>query len=150
MPYLQLDGQRITLEIGEVTIGSGAGAGVNVAKAGDATAILRIGPDLQCALRRVGDSTVRVNGVQLGAEPTPLIHADKIEVGQAELYFGDDRMAGSTQYISAANLPQRTAGAAPRSPRRTQASGGRLVSLVDGREYAIPAEGLVIGRDASC
>jgi pSer/pThr/pTyr-binding forkhead associated (FHA) protein len=149
MPYLQLDGQRITLEIGEITIGSGAGAGVKVAGAGDTAAVLRVGPDLQCAVRRAGESVVRVNGVQLGAEPTPLIHGDKIEVGQAELFFGDDRMAGSTQYISAANMPQRT-GAAPRATRRTHASGGRLVSLVDGREYAIPAEGLVIGRDASC
>ncbi len=149
MPYLQLDGQRITLEIGEVTIGSGQGAGVKVTGAGEATAILRVGPDLQSSVRRAGDSTVRVNGVQLGAEPTPLIHGDKIEVGEAELFFGDDRMAGSTQYISSANLPQRPGGA-PRAARRTQASGGRLVSLVDGREYAVPAEGLVIGRDASC
>lgn len=150
MPYLQLDGQRITLEIGEVTIGSGQGTGVTVTGAGEATAILRVGPDLQSSVRRSGESTVRVNGVQLGAEPTPLIHGDKIEVGEAELFFGDDRMAGSTQYISAANLPQRAAGAAPRAARRTQASGGRLVSLVDGREYAIPAAGVVIGRDASC
>jgi pSer/pThr/pTyr-binding forkhead associated (FHA) protein len=149
MPYLQLDGQRITLEIGEVTIGSGPGAGVKVTGAGDATAILRVGPDLQSTVRRAGESAIRVNGVQLGAEPTPLIHGDKIEVGQAEVFFGDDRMAGSTQYISAANLPQRS-GAAPRATRRTRASGGRLVSLVDGREYAVPAEGLIIGRDASC
>jgi pSer/pThr/pTyr-binding forkhead associated (FHA) protein len=149
MPYLQLDGQRITLEIGEVTIGSGPGAGVKVTGAGDAGAMLRVGPDLQSTVRRSGESVVRVNGVQLGAEPTPLIHGDKIEIGQAELFFGDDRMAGSTQYISAANVPQRS-GAAPRAIRRTRASGGRLISLVDGREYAIPAEGLVIGRDASC
>ena len=149
MPYLQLDEQRITLEIGEVTIGSGPGASVKVTGAGDDEAILRIGPDLQCAVRRSGASAVRVNGVQLGAEPTPLIHGDKIEVGQAELFFGDDRMGGSTQYISASSLPQ-LSGAAPRATRRTQASGGRLVSLVDGREYAVPTEGLVIGRDASC
>ncbi|HJR65533.1 MAG TPA: FHA domain-containing protein, partial [Gemmatimonadaceae bacterium] len=150
MPYLQLDGQRITLEIGEVTIGSGQGAGVRVTGAGEATAILRVGPDLQSSVRRVGESTVRVNGVQLGAEPTPLIHGDKIEVGEAELFFGDDRMAGSTQYISSANLPQRPGGAPVRAARRTQASGGRLVSLVAGREYAVPVGGIVIGRDASC
>ena len=150
MPYLQLDGQRITLEIGEVTIGSGQGAGVKVTGAGDSAALLRVGPDLQSSVRRAGESKVSVNGVPLGAEPTPLIHGDKIEVGEAELFFGDDRMAGSTQYISSANLPQRQGGAAPRSTRRTQASGGRLVSLVDGREYAVSAEGLVIGRDASC
>ena len=39
---------------------------------------------------------------------------------------------------------------APRPTRRTQASGGRSVSLVDGREYSVPAGGLVIGRDAWC
>ena len=149
MPYLQLDGQRIALDIGEVTIGSGQDAGVKVKGAGDATAVLRVGADLQCALRRSGQSEVRVNGVQLGAEPTPLIHGDKIEVGDAALFFGDDRMAGSTQYISSESLGQRAAPAA-RPARRTRASGGRLISLVDGREYAIPAEGLVMGRDASC
>jgi pSer/pThr/pTyr-binding forkhead associated (FHA) protein len=150
MPYLQLDGQRITLEIGEVTIGSGQDAGVKVKGAGDATAVLRVGADLQCALRRSGQSEVRVNGVQLGAEPTPLIHGDKIEVGDAALFFGDDRMAGSTQYISSASIGHQPSAPPARPTRRTRASGGRLVSLVDGREYAIPPEGLVIGRDASC
>src|SRR5687767_13081126 len=95
MPYLQLDGQRIALEIGEVTIGSSPEAGVKVAGAGQAAAILRVGPDLQSSVRRSGESVIRVNGVQLGAEPTPLIHGDKIEIGTAELFFGDDRMGGA-------------------------------------------------------
>lgn len=149
MPYLQLDGQRITLEIGETTIGSGPGARVTVAGVDGTAAILRVGPDMQSSVRRTSDAAVRVNGVQLGVEPTPLIHGDKIEVGRTELYFGDDRKAGSTQYISAASLPQ-WQGAARGPGRRTRASGGRLVSLVDGREYGVPAEGLVIGRDAAC
>src|SRR5206468_7612665 len=34
--------------------------------------------------------------------------------------------------------------------RATAASGGRLVSLVDGKEYTIADGGLVVGRDASC
>ena len=34
--------------------------------------------------------------------------------------------------------------------RPTAASGGRLVSLVDGKEYTVPGGGLVIGRDAAC
>jgi pSer/pThr/pTyr-binding forkhead associated (FHA) protein len=151
MPYLQLDGQRITLEIGETTIGSAPEARVTVAGVEGTAAILRVGANLQSAIRRAGEAAVRVNGVQLGAEPTPLIHGDKIEVGESELFFGDDRMAGSTQYISSANL-QQAGSAAPSRPagRPTRASGGRLVSLVDGREYAVPAEGLVIGRDAAC
>ncbi|MGQ0712177.1 MAG: FHA domain-containing protein [Gemmatimonadaceae bacterium] len=151
MPYLQLDGQRITLEIGETTIGSAPEARVSVAGVEGTAAILRVGANLQTAIRRAGEAAVRVNGVQLGAEPTPLIHGDKIEVGESELFFGDDRMAGSTQYISSASLQQAAPPMAPRpAGRRTGASGGRLLSLVDGREYAVPAEGLVIGRDASC
>jgi pSer/pThr/pTyr-binding forkhead associated (FHA) protein len=34
--------------------------------------------------------------------------------------------------------------------RAVAPSGGRLVSLVDGKEYAVPDTGLVIGRDAGC
>jgi pSer/pThr/pTyr-binding forkhead associated (FHA) protein len=34
--------------------------------------------------------------------------------------------------------------------RQGSRSGGRLVSLVDGREYAVTAQGLTIGRDAGC
>jgi len=34
--------------------------------------------------------------------------------------------------------------------RTTAASGGRLVSLVDGKEYTVSDAGLVLGRDASC
>jgi pSer/pThr/pTyr-binding forkhead associated (FHA) protein len=34
--------------------------------------------------------------------------------------------------------------------RPTTASGGRLVSLVDGKEYTVLAAGIVLGRDASC
>ena len=34
--------------------------------------------------------------------------------------------------------------------RAVAPSGGRLVSLVDGKEYSVPDTGLVIGRDAGC
>ena len=40
---------------------------------------------------------------------------------------------------------------APGRRRATdRASGGRLVSLVDGKEYSVPSGGVVIGRDAGC
>jgi pSer/pThr/pTyr-binding forkhead associated (FHA) protein len=37
----------------------------------------------------------------------------------------------------------------PGAPRATIGSGGRLVSLVDGKEYLVPERGITIGRDAS-
>src|SRR5437762_9906536 len=42
---------------------------------------------------------VLINGVRLGAEPTPLLHGDKVEVGGHELTFVDERRSGSTQFI---------------------------------------------------
>ena len=85
-----------------------------------------------------------VNGVVLGPEPTPLIHGDKIEIGGVELLFGDDRSAGSTQYLGAPRAAARAA--APALEKATAATGGRLVSLVDGREYSISASGVTMAQ----
>jgi pSer/pThr/pTyr-binding forkhead associated (FHA) protein len=100
-------------------------------------------------------AVVRVNGVLLGAEPTPLIHGDKIEFGTVgdgspELFFGDDRKGGSTQFIAAMNLPDIQKLRSPAPGKATSATGGRVISLVDGREYTIPSTGVTFGRDASC
>ncbi len=58
------------------------------------------------------------------------------------------RKSGNTAFISAAEIAsivQKRPGAA----RATSATGGRLVSLVDGKEYSISSAGITIGRDAS-
>src|SRR5881398_2535470 len=94
-----------------------------------------------------------INGVRLGAEPTPLLHGDKVEVGDHELTFVDERRSGSTQYVQALSLPQGAPGAAPRpggKPAAIGTSGGRVVSLTDGREYVITGASLVFGREAGC
>ena len=78
-----------------------------------------------------------------------MIHADKIEVGGRELLFSDDIKGGATQHVSGAEVGAMAAkGAGP--GRSTVATGGRLVSLVDGKAYPIAEAGLGIGRDASC
>ena len=151
MPYIQVDETQFPLSIGEVTVGTGADARIRVGGGNDAgagvQAIVRVSVDGTVIRRSGADAVVRVNGVQLGGEPTPLIHGDKIQVAGAELLFGDDRKAGSTQYISGLSMP---AGDERTEAKMTAATGGRLVSLVDGREYQVAATGLVIGRDASC
>jgi pSer/pThr/pTyr-binding forkhead associated (FHA) protein len=114
-------------------------------------AIIEIGRATHGAIRRgAPDAVVRVNGVQLGAAPTPLIHGDKIEVGGSELFYGDDRSGGNTQFIPSSNLPDygRLRAAVPL--RGTATTGGRVISLVDGREYPVDQNGLVFGRDAGC
>jgi hypothetical protein len=78
------------------------------------------------------------------------MHGDKVEVAGLELRFADDSKRGVTEYTSLEAVSpsggSRRAGAA----MPTLASGGRLVSLVDGKEYPVPEGGLTIGRDAGC
>lgn len=157
MAYVQIGDRQHPLVAGENEIGSVEGAriplpvGPNGVR--DLSAAILVEADGSCVIRRVGDLDVVVNGVQLGAEPTPLIHGDKIDVGPAELFFGDDRKGGNTRFVTAVKRPE--AASTPETPKRLwsftdRGTGGRLVSLVDGREYAVPDSGLVVGRDPTC
>ena len=152
MPYIQLSDKQYPLEVGETTVGT---TGADIAVAGPAAlgvqAKLQTGSDRSVVIRRASsEAAVRVNHVQLGNEPTPLIHGDKIEIAGAELLFGDDRKAGQTQALAGLKIDDvyqpRTSGGA----KTTSATGGRLVSLVDGREYIVSPTGISIGRDAGC
>lgn len=149
MPYIQLDGQQYPLVAGENPVGGTEGARIRLAGAGTegVLASLTVSADGAAVVRRV-DGAVKVNGVALGAEPAPLLHGDKIEVAGRELFFGDDRRAGNTQFVAPVRLAE---GAVPASAAKpTAATGGRVISLVDGREYPVPASGLVFGRDPAC
>jgi pSer/pThr/pTyr-binding forkhead associated (FHA) protein len=156
MPYLQLNDKQVQLRAGETRIGVGPEVDfrlpgpLNSANA-SVLAIAEFGRGTHVAIRRATpDAIVRVNGVLLGAEPTPLIHGDKIEISGAELYFGDDKRGGSTQFIPSINIPDFDRLRGPPPTRATAATGGRVISLVDGREYLVPQAGLVFGRDAGC
>jgi pSer/pThr/pTyr-binding forkhead associated (FHA) protein len=153
MPVLQLNDQQFPLEAGTTRVGAGGDADIPLPVdpgLGVQALIERMGTGPMTIRRAAPGAMVRVNGVQLGAEPTPLIHGDKVEIGGFELRYADDAKGGATQFVSAGDIAAmagtRRAGAA----RATAASGGRLVSLVDGKEYTVPAAGLVIGREASC
>ena len=156
MAYVQIGDRQYPLVAGENGIGSVDGtripvpAGLNGER--EVSAAIVVEADGSCVIRRVGSLDVAVNGVQLGAEPTPLIHGDKVDVGPAELFFGDDRKGGNSKFVAAVKRPE--AASAPAAKRigvvGPGATGGRLVSLVDGREYAVPEGGLVVGRDPTC
>jgi pSer/pThr/pTyr-binding forkhead associated (FHA) protein len=148
MPYIQLEGQQYPLIVGENLVGANEGARIRVAGNGSEGALARfdVGADGATVVRRM-EGDVTVNGVLLGAEPAPLLHGDKIDVAGRELFFGDDRRAGNTQFVQPVRLAE---GVSHAAGRPTAATGGRVISLVDGREYVIPAEGVVFGRDPSC
>ncbi|HEY2066106.1 MAG TPA: FHA domain-containing protein [Gemmatimonadaceae bacterium] len=155
MPVLQLNDQQYPLRAGTTRIGSGADADVvlPVGSAGGEAlqAVVDQARNGGLTIRRAGPAAqVRVNGVLLGAEPTPLMHGDKVEIGGVELHFADDAKAGATQFVSASEIAALAGTRRTGAARPTAASGGRLVSLVDGKEYTVPTMGLLIGRDASC
>lgn len=153
MPFIQLNDKQIPLRLGEMGLGTGADADIRVPGGVDqgALASVQLFSDNHVAIKRVHPTAqIRVNGVALGSQPSPLIHGDKIEAGGAELQFGDDKkQAFGTQVISGIALPpDMRKSKAP--PKPTSATGGRLVSLVDGREFQVKPTGLTMGRDAAC
>jgi pSer/pThr/pTyr-binding forkhead associated (FHA) protein len=148
MPVLRLNDREHALQPGKTRLGGGTGVDVQIsddAQAGTQAVIDIAGG--QVVIRRSGEAPVKVNGVPLGAEPTPLMHGDKIEIAGREMMYGEDTKAGTTRYVTHSDvksiLEKRGA------PGATIASGGRLVSLVDGKEYTVSERGITIGRDAS-
>jgi pSer/pThr/pTyr-binding forkhead associated (FHA) protein len=148
MPVLRLNDREHALQPGKTRLGGGTGVDVQIsddAQAGTQAVIDNSGG--QVVIRRSGEAPVKVNGVPLGAEPTPLMHGDKIEIAGREMMYGEDTKAGTTRYVTHSDvksiLEKRGA------PGATIASGGRLVSLVDGKEYTVSERGITIGRDAS-
>ncbi|HYK82700.1 MAG TPA: FHA domain-containing protein [Gemmatimonadales bacterium] len=154
MSQLELGGQRIPIPVGEVALGSAPTSAVVLQGPGilPRHAVLHSQADGQVIIRKASPGAdVLINGVRLGAEPTPLLHGDKIEVAGQELTFVDERRSGSTQYVQAFTPPPGAAqGKGAAKPAAVGSTGGRVVSLTDGREYLITGASLVFGREAGC
>jgi hypothetical protein len=152
MPVIQVNNRQYSLKVGTTLVGAGDDADVRV-PAHDTLgvqAVVEVSPDRSAWIRRASPAAVvRVNGVALGVEPTPLLHGDRVEVAGHEMLFAEDHRGGETQYLQT----REQASTAPHfagTDVATAPTGGRLVSLVDGREYPISPTGVVIGRDAGC
>src|SRR5712691_3136375 len=154
MALLELGGKKFTIPVGDVTLGSDAGCAISLTGAAvlPQHALLQGHADGQVIIRKASPAAdVLINGVRLGAEPTPLLHGDKVDVGGLELTFVDERRSGSTQYVKA--FTPATAGGPAKAgvkPAGIGVTGGRVVSLTDGREYTIAGASLVFGREAGC
>ena len=154
MSMLELGGKRYTIPMGDAALGSDPECVIPLTGAGllPKHALLQGQADGQVVIRKaVPEAEVMINGVRLGAEPTPLLHGDKLQVAGHELTFVDERRSGSTQYVPALNFPAGGAAAKPGAGAKSVGTtGGRLVSLTDGREYTIVTASLVLGREAGC
>jgi len=152
MALLEHGGTRFSIPVGEVLLGSDAACQIRLTGSGllPKHAVLQGLADGQVVIRKASpQADVLINGVRLGAEPTPLLHGDKVEVGGHELTFVDERRSGSTQYVQAMGVPQAKERAEGKG-RPTGNTGGRVVCLTDGREYQITGSSLVFGREAGC
>src|SRR5213596_3468400 len=108
MSLLELGGKKFTITLGEVVLSSDESCVIylNAEDIEPRHAVLQGQADGQVIIRKASPAAdVVINGVRLGAEPTPLLHGDKVEVGGHELSFVDERRSGSTQYVPA--LPQK-------------------------------------------
>lgn len=155
MALLELDGNTFPIPVGELVLGSDAACGIVVSGSGvlPRHALFQGQSDGQVVIRKAAPTAeVLVNGVRLGAEPTPLLHGDKVDVSGHELNFVDERRSGSTQFMQVVKKPESAGQPKSTAPGTgvTANTGGRLVSLTDGREYVISGTSLVFGREAAC
>src|SRR3954464_3112547 len=150
MIHLEIGGERYPIAAGDTVIGSASeNAVVLVGEGVRPRHALVQGTAKGAAAIRAAEpgAEILVNGVRLGAEPTPLLHGDKIGIGKHELLVVDSARAGSTQLFDSGAFSDLVAPApSAKAPGKT---GGRLVCLTDGREYTVGTGSLTFGRDAS-
>ena len=154
MMQLEFGGRRYDIPTDEISVGADPSCAVVLAGGGiqPCHALLRGAGNSAIIRRASADADVMVNGVHLGAEPAPVLHGDKLQIGSHELLVVDSGKGGSTQFLDAAAVAAMGAAARPVSAAGGPAAttGGRLVCLTDGREYAIGADGVTFGREAGC
>jgi pSer/pThr/pTyr-binding forkhead associated (FHA) protein len=150
MIHLEIDGERYPIAAGETVIGSASDSTVVLAGAGvrPRHAVVQGMQAGAAAIRAADrDAEVRVNGVRLGSDPTPLLHGDKIEISGQELLVVDATRAGSTQMFDSGAFEDLVRPSGHKGARTR--TGGRLVCLTDGREYNVGTGPLSFGRDAA-
>lgn len=152
MPYLTIGARRHPLDIGETTIG-GAAATIGIPGAEDVAALASVvrEPGDRVSLRRLrADAVVLVDGEPVADAPRALEHGSKIEILGRTIFFGDARRSAGTEPVTGIGDEQLSPLDAAFAPSMASDTGGRLVSLADGRAWPVPEAGLEIGRDAAC
>ncbi len=152
MMHLEIGGVRVPVAAGESIIGAGPDCAIHLEGEGvsAAHAVLQ-GTSLgAAAIRSAGpDVELLVNGIRLGTDPTPILHGDKIQIGRHEILAVDTRRSGNTQLFDSGAFADLVPSPRPLRPDDPAAgTGGRVVCLTDGREYAVGPNPLVFGRDA--
>jgi pSer/pThr/pTyr-binding forkhead associated (FHA) protein len=150
MLQLEFGGRTISIPTGESALGSDTAGLVSLPGAQPRHLVLKGAADGTVSVQPQSGAEVLLNGVKLGNDPHPVLHGDKLMVAGQELLVVDPKRSGSTQYVNANDLASAVASAKKSGPSSAGMVNGRLVSLTDGREYAIGQGRATIGRDADC
>ena len=148
MPYIAIGSRQHELRAGENTLGSDGSDIIIPAMPRGTQAIVVLGPR-GATIRRTGTVRVMLDGQEVSAAPLIVPHGAKISLGKARMVYGDERLAGGTDFVTSVtddSAPIDSATPATAGAR----TGGRLVGLMDQRTYTIPNAGLSIGRDPAC
>lgn len=152
MMHLEIGGVRVPVAAGETIIGSAPGCAILLEGEGvqPQHAVLQGTAQGAAAIRSATpDAELLVNGVPLGADPTPVLHGDKIQIGRHEILAVDSRRSGHTQLFDSGAFTDLVPAPRPAtSDTATAPTGGRVVCLTDGRDYTLGPNPLVFGRDA--
>jgi pSer/pThr/pTyr-binding forkhead associated (FHA) protein len=149
MLQLEFGGRTISIPTGDSAIGADPAGLVALPGALPKHVVLKGAADGTVSVVPQAGADVLLNGVKIGTDPHPVLHGDKLMVAGQELLLVDPKRSGSTQYVNANDLAAAIA-SKKAGPSSAGMVNGRLVSLTDGREYAIGAGRAVIGRDAEC
>jgi pSer/pThr/pTyr-binding forkhead associated (FHA) protein len=150
MMQLEVDGRRYGVASGETIVGSDPSSGIVLEGAGVQPRHLLVAAmaDGSVAVRSASPGAeATLNGVALGHDPTPVLHGDKLRLGEREILVIDPAQAGATRLAPAVRIVD--ADALPPVARPVGLGPARLVSLTDGREYFVEDRPLVLGREAS-
>jgi pSer/pThr/pTyr-binding forkhead associated (FHA) protein len=150
MLQLEFGGRTISIPTGESALGSDPAGLVSLPGAQPRHLVLKGAADGTVSVQPQGGAEVLLNGVKVGNDPHPVLHGDKLMVAGQELLVVDPKRSGSTQYVNANDLASAVASAKKAGVSSAGMVNGRLVSLTDGREYAIGQGRATIGRDADC
>lgn len=152
MIRLEIDGRQFSVGTEELVLGSGHECPIRLTQEGVLSrhALVRASDDGSVAIQLADPSAeVRVNGVLLGNDPTPVLHGDKITIAAQDILVVEAANVGSTQHINVADLAALRGAGGPEVPAPLNPlEGGRLVCLTDGREYTIGDQGVFFGREA--
>ncbi len=148
MPYIAIGSRQHELRVGENTLGSDGSDIIVPAMPRGTQAIVVLGPR-GATIRRTGSVPVKLDGHEVSATPLTVPHGAKIDIGKVRMVYGDERLAGGTDFVT--SVTDETAPVDSKTPSSPGArTGGRIIGMVDHRTYTVPADGLSIGRDPGC